>query len=436
MPMKPKKSITYQDCLKAMYGLRRFGIKLGLDIIENILTGLNNPQRQYACIHIAGTNGKGSVASYLGAILQQAGYQVGVYTSPHLIRFNERIAINQQPISDEAIVDAYLAVKNVHHGDREPTFFEYTTAMALHEFARQRVEWAVIETGMGGRLDATNVIQPIVSVITNISLEHRSYLGNTIDKIAIEKGGIIKPDTPVVTAVTQPSAITVLESLAAKQNAPLYRLKKDFRVRQNPDRSFTYTGLGHLWKNLRTSLPGAHQIKNAALAIATCEILNQNHTHLQENQIREGLEQTRWPGRLEVVSDTPVIILDGAHNLDASKQLAKYLTTDLKGRSITLVIGILDDKPYEAILHNLIPPCCRVVLTRPKIDRALPLDTLYQAASMMINNIERIADVSDAVNFAITTSAPDDVICVAGSLYVVGEAKAALSHVKDGVQHM
>lgn len=436
MPMKSKKSLTYQDCLQAMYRLHRFGIKLGLDTIGSILTGLNNPQRQYACIHIAGTNGKGSVAAYLGSILQQAGYRVGVYTSPHLIRFNERIVVNQQPISDEAIVNAYLAVKNVQYGDREPTFFEYTTAMALYEFARQQVAWAVIETGMGGRMDATNVIQPVVSVITNISLEHRSYLGNTIAEIAGEKGGIIKYEIPVVTAVSQPSAITVLEMLAAKQSAPLYRLKKDFRVRRNPDHSFSYSGLENIWKNMRTGLPGAHQISNAALALAACEILNRNHTHISLMQIQEGLEQTCWPGRLEVVSRAPMIILDGAHNLDASRKLAHYLATDLKGRKITLVIGILSDKPYEAILKNLISVCSRVILTCPEIDRALPIEILYQKAALLTDNIEQIKDVGRAVDFAISTSAPDDVICVAGSLYVVGEAKAALSHVTEGVQHM
>ena len=179
----------YKNCLQTMYGLRRFGIKLGLGTIRQILNGLENPQRQFYSIHVAGTNGKGSVAATLASILTSAGYKTGLYTSPHLVRFNERITIDNKHISDQHVVDAYHAVKQVHHGDREPTFFEFTTAMALFEFGRQKVDWAVIETGMGGRLDATNIIHPKLSIITNISVEHREYLGNTVRDIAGEKVG-------------------------------------------------------------------------------------------------------------------------------------------------------------------------------------------------------------------------------------------------------
>ena len=182
-----------------MYGLRRFGIKLGLTTIRKILKELGNPQQGYACIHVAGTNGKGSVASSLASILCQSGYKTGLYTSPHLVRFNERIQVNNRPISNKDVVAAYEAVRQVNFGRREPTFFEFATAMALYEFGRQQVDWAVIETGMGGRLDATNVIQPELSIITNISLEHRDYLGDTLSRIASEKAGIIKRRKPVVT---------------------------------------------------------------------------------------------------------------------------------------------------------------------------------------------------------------------------------------------
>jgi len=177
-----------------MYGLRRFGIKLGLSTIKNILKGLGNPQDNFECIHVAGTNGKGSVAAALASILHVAGYHVGLYTSPHLIRFNERIRINEQQITNDDVVAAYQAVRRVHYGQREPTFFEFATAMALYEFGRQNVDWAVIETGMGGRLDATNMIKPALSVITNVSLEHRDYLGNTLSQIAREKAGIPKDE--------------------------------------------------------------------------------------------------------------------------------------------------------------------------------------------------------------------------------------------------
>jgi len=436
MPMKSNPLTTYSDCLKSMYGLRRFGIKLGLSTIQQILTGLGNPQNRYACIHVAGTNGKGSVASFLASILKASGYKVGLYTSPHLVRFNERICVNNKQISDGNVVSAYRAVTEVHGLDREPTFFEYTTAMALYEFGRQAVDWAVIETGMGGRLDATNILQPVVSIITNVSLEHQGYLGKTLTEIAGEKGGIIKRNTPIVTAVSQPSAISVLERLASEMSAPLFRLKKDFRVRRNINRTFAYFGLDHVWRGVATSLTGSHQVENAALVLAACELLIRNNTTISLKQIQAGLDSTCWPGRLEVVSDQPMIILDGAHNLNASKELAKYLRTELRGRRITLVIGILEDKPYAAILEHLLPACSRVILTRPKIDRALPVETLYPIASAITADVQMVPDVSSAVALAVQNAQPEEVICVAGSLYVVGEAKAFLSQSEDTVQHM
>ena len=436
MPMKPNLPTTYSDCLKSMYGLRRFGIKLGLSTIQQILSALGNPQHRYACIHVAGTNGKGSVASFLASILNASGYKVGLYTSPHLVRFNERICVNNQQISDENVISAYRAVINVHDGDREPTFFEYTTAMALYEFERQAVDWAVIETGMGGRLDATNVLQPALSIITNVSVEHEAYLGKTLAEIAGEKGGIIKRNTPVVTAVSQPSAISVLENLASELSAPLFRLKKDFRVRRNTNHTFSYYGLDHVWRGITTSLTGSHQVENAALVLAACELLNRNDTIISLKHIQTGLDNTCWPGRLEVVSDHPMIILDGAHNLGACKKLAEYLKTELKDRRITLVIGILDDKPYTAILEYLLPVCSQVILTSPKIDRALPVDTLYTIAAALTADVRKIPDVSRAVAFAVQNAQPEDVICVAGSLYVVGEAKAFLNRSEEGVQYM
>jgi dihydrofolate synthase / folylpolyglutamate synthase len=434
--MKLNPPATYSDCLKSMYGLRRFGIKLGLSTIQQILSRLGNPQQRFACIHVAGTNGKGSVASFLAAILKASGYKVGLYTSPHLVRFNERICVNNEQISDENVVSAYRAVIDVHVGDREPTFFEYTTAMALYEFGRQGVDWAVIETGMGGRLDATNVLEPVVSIITNVSLEHQGYLGKTLAEIAGEKGGIIKRNTPVVTAVSQPSAISVLESLASDLSAPLFRLKKDFRVRRNADHSFSYYGLDHVWRGITTSLTGNHQVENAALVLAACELLIRGNTIISMEHIQTGLDNTHWPGRLEVVSDHPMIILDGAHNLNASKELAKYLRTELKGRRITLIIGILADKPYAAILGNLLPACSRVILTSPGIDRALSVDSLYPIAAAITTEVQKIPDVCSAIAFAVQNAQPDEVICVAGSLYVVGEAKAFLNQSKESVQYM
>lgn len=422
---------AYTACLDAMYSMRRFGIVLGLSTITNILEALGNPQHHFSAIHIAGTNGKGSIASALATILQQAGYRVGLYTSPHLIRFNERICVNGTPIADDAVVASWEAVKAVHQGDREPTFFEFSTAMAFHEFSRQGVDYAVIETGMGGRLDATNVVTPILSIITNISLEHKSYLGNTIAAIAAEKAGIIKSGIPVVSGVSQKSAKAVVEKTAAAQQAPLFQKGRDFRVRRSGTGRFSYTGIDHHWPGMRTGLAGAHQIDNASLVLAACELLKRDRANLSTEHIHEGLATNRWPGRLEVVSESPYVVLDGAHNLMAARRLSRFLNTALAGKRITMVAGILDDKPYQAILKDLVAPCARLIITQPKIDRALPPETLKDVARPLIAEIEIVSDVGDAVRHAIATAGPDDAVCVAGSLYVVGEAKAALEQTAD-----
>ena len=409
-----------------MYGLRRFGIKLGLATIRKILKGLDNPQESYACVHVAGTNGKGSVASALASILHLSGYKTGLFTSPHLVRFNERITVNNRPIPDRDVVTAYSAVKDVHYGKREPTFFEFSTAMALYEFGRQKVDWAVIETGMGGRLDATNIIKPALSIITNISIEHKEYLGNTIPLIAGEKAGIIKRRTPVVTGARKKEAISVIEEVAELKTAPLYRLGKDFKVRRHSSGAFTYYGIDHTWRELKIGLLGNHQVQNAALALAACEILNRKKIQLPLKSIRTGLAKMKWPGRLEVVSRDPFILLDGAHNLTAARNLAKYLSANLEKQDITLVIGMLDDKPYKAMLRSLVPISKRVILTRPKIDRGLPTQTLKIATKDLSPEVSIIPSVEKAVQHAVTTAGPRDVVCIAGSLYVVGEAKVAL----------
>ncbi len=418
-----QKSVSYQECLETMYRLRRFGIILGLDTIGKISEGLDDAHRKYKTVHVAGTNGKGSVSSALATILRLAGYKVGLYTSPHLVRFNERIQVNGEEISDKNVVRAYQAVRSVHYGDREPTFFEFSTAMAFYEFAKQKVDWAVIETGMGGRMDATNIIMPEASVITNISLEHQSYLGKTIAQIAGEKAGIIKPETPVITGVKQKSAIEVIRQTAQEQSAPVYRFREDFRVRRQKDGSFDYFGIDHQWKNIRTSLSGAYQTDNAALVMAACEALNQRGAKLSEDVIREGLLTNRWPGRLEVVQTSPYVILDGAHNLDAVKNLAKFLSSAFSRKKITLVIGILDDKPYKAMLGHLLPLCSKVIITQAKIDRALAPEKLYDIVKAQVKKVSMIPNVADAVQQAIDKAKADEVIVIAGSLYVVGEAK-------------
>ncbi|RJP82956.1 MAG: bifunctional folylpolyglutamate synthase/dihydrofolate synthase [Desulfobacteraceae bacterium] len=412
-----------------MYGLRRFGIILGLETTEAILRELGNPQDRFASVHIAGTNGKGSIASYLSTILREAGYNVGLYTSPHLVRFNERIKINHREITDQEVLEAYNAVKKVGYGDREPTFFEYTTAMAFYHFGHKDIDWAIIETGMGGRMDSTNVLKPAVSVISNISLEHQMYLGDTLEKIAAEKGGIIKNGTPVVTGVSQENVFAVLQNLADERSAPIYRLGMDFTAEETGRNRFTYHGIYEAWENLRTSLQGRHQIENAAIALSACEVLQMGYgkhpsVAIPVDTIRKGLLTTKWPGRLEKIMDSPLVILDGAHNLSAVENLSRYMEEELSERKITLVAGILGDKSYEAMLGNLLPHCTRVILTRSKIDRALDPLMMKPVAEKYISDVQIVNDVGEAVQHALKTVPKDEVICISGSLYVVGEARA------------
>jgi dihydrofolate synthase/folylpolyglutamate synthase len=412
-----------------MFSLRRFGIKLGLATIRRILANLGNPHRSYRCIHIAGTNGKGSVASNLAAILMRSGYRVGLYTSPHLVRFNERIKVDGRDITDADIVRLYRRVRRALPGGREPTFFEFTTAMALDEFARRNVDWAVIETGMGGRLDATNVLVPELAILTNISLEHREYLGRTLRQIAFEKAGIIKHRRPVVTGARQASVLEVIAHSAHRKSAPLYRLGSEFRVRRSNDGRFTYHGMDHVWRNMATGLHGGYQAENAALSLAACELLMKKAPRMSLASIREGLRSNRWPGRLELVCETPLVMFDGAHNLAAARELARHLTTHFQGRKITMVIGILDDKPYRAMLRRLLPRASRLIVTRAKINRALPPEKITAVAEKLVPDIRTIPDVGEALRFAMKTAPPQSLTLVAGSLYVVGEAKAALENV-------
>ncbi|MGD9211162.1 MAG: folylpolyglutamate synthase/dihydrofolate synthase family protein [Desulfobacteraceae bacterium] len=421
---------TYDNCLKEMFSLHRFGIKLGLDTIKDMLNILGNPHLSYRCIHIAGTNGKGSIASWLATILRDAGHRTGLYTSPHLVKFNERIQINGQPISDDRVVALYEAVLSSNKGERQATFFEFATAMALHEFALNKVEWAVIETGMGGRLDATNIIHPELTIITNISLEHKEYLGDTLSQIAEEKAGIIKHNIPVITGVTQNNVVRVIEDACHQQKAPCYRKGKDFRTRRKTNGHVDYYGIRTSFKDIVIKLVGNHQLDNAALVLAACEELIEQGIDLPEHIIQKGLSNNFWPGRLEKVLESPLVIFDGAHNLMAAKVLSDYLKNELKGISTTLVIGILDDKPYQTMLKTLVPSCQHIILTRPKINRALAPKKLLNVVNKIHSKAEIIDDVATAVQTAIERSQPSDAVCVAGSLYVVGEAKEAFAQLK------
>jgi dihydrofolate synthase/folylpolyglutamate synthase len=257
-------------------------------------------------------------------------------------------------------------------------------------------------------------------------MEHRDYLGNTLAQITREKAGIIKRGAPVVTAIKQKQALTVVHRVAGKESAPLYILGKNFKVRRHRAGEFCYYGIENTWHNMHTPLLGHYQVENAALAIAACELLNNDKAKISRKNIKNGLTKTRWPGRLEIVSENPFVILDGAHNLIAARNLAKFLSENLVDRRITLVVGILDDKPYGAMLKSLLPVCSRAIITRAKTDRALAPQRLYAVAKKIIPDVTMIPGVAAAVRQAVETASPDEVVCIAGSLYVVGEAKEAI----------
>ena len=423
---------AYQNCLNTIFKLGRFGIKLELDTVTNILELLNFPQKNYKTIHIAGTNGKGSIGTYLSSILSQSGYKIGFYTSPHLIKFNERFSINGQDVSDDEIVTAYQTVDAVDIGKRKATFFEIATAMAFYKFNQKKVDYAVIETGMGGRFDATNIITPEVSIISNLSIEHTDYLGHTIKDLAREKAGIIKDFKPVITGVTQTSGIEFIKKKAKEKSAPIYILRKDFSYRRNQNSSnFSYRGIYNNLKNLNTPLKGDHQKDNTALALAALELLQDksNNKIFTESNIKQGLKKAKWPGRLDYILDKPVTIIDGAHNKHASKVLADYLKKNFNKTRLTSVIGILDDKPYESMLKNLISTSDRIIFTKAKTGRSIDPLILKKACKKLTNaEITVIDDVGNACAYAINTSKDTDAVCIAGSLYVAGEAKEKIDN--------
>ncbi len=416
----------YERCLDSMYKLGRFGIILGLDTMKDLLERLGNPEKKFIVIHVSGTNGKGSVASYLNKILSLSGYRTGLYTSPHLVRFNERIQVNGEMVTDEEVVTSYNRVEAANTGERSGTFFELTTAMAFELFAERGVEVAIIETGMGGRLDATNIVTPVLSIITNVSLEHKDHLGDTIAKIAYEKAGIIKEGIPAIVGVRQASAIGVIEETAREINAPVIRLGRDIHIRRSA-KGFSCRCDDIALSHLTTSLLGHHQAENASLAVAACGILRkEDQFKITDEAITEGLATTFWPGRLERISNTPETIIDGAHNPAAIKVLVSYLEEEQKGREITLVTGILDDKSYQKMFAALLPLCRRVVLVQAKTERSIDPEIMRDDAIKYVTDVTVIRDIEEAVTSARASARPGELVLIAGSLYVAGEARHAL----------
>ena len=437
--------MTYAEAIQFLYGLRLFGAKFGLENTIQLAALAGNPQEKLRFIHVAGTNGKGSTCAMLDAIYRAGGWRVGLFTSPHLVSFRERIQVNRQLIPEADVVRLvqqlreYIAAgvppavepgilpggpspeskrtnllrahptgetpASTSGGTPNATFFEVITVMALKFFAEQKCDLVIWETGLGGRLDATNIVTPLASVITNIALDHQQWLGETLEKIAFEKAGIIKPGVPVITATDAPEALAVIEKIAEEKNAPLTRV-------QNAGRGT---------RNTEPSLPGEHQHLNAALALATVQLL-QRQVPVAEKKIQAGLANVNWPGRLQLVQrkNGREILLDGAHNVAGAKVLAEAIQKYFPHIECTLVIGIFQDKDWQHICDVLAPLAKKVVTVPVSSDRTADPHALAEECQRANPAAKPAACVSLAE--ALETTADDDFVIVTGSLYLVGEA--------------
>jgi dihydrofolate synthase/folylpolyglutamate synthase len=405
------------------FGLQKYGIKFGLSSTLRLLEHLGIPFEQGRYLHIAGTNGKGSVAAMVSAILTQAGHKVGLFTSPHLVRFQERYRLEDRDIPGARLLDLINAVRAVSDDTEPPTFFEFATAMAFLYFFQEGADPIILETGMGGRLDATNIVKPLVSVITNISRDHQEFLGESLLAIAGEKAGIIKAGAPLVTFACQKLVLSLFRRRCQELNAPMYVGGRDFRARCRRNGRFSYEGLDLKLDDLTAGLPGRHQYGNAAVALAVLELLNRGEFNITEASIREGLRHTRWPGRMEQVAQDPRVILDGAHNPAAALTLAQALKTGHQNGRLILVMGVMADKDMDAILGRLLPLAQTVVFTQPRYFRAAtPKDLAARSRAHQVE-VFMIPRVAEAVRAAQSLAGPQDRIVVTGSLYTVGEAK-------------
>ena len=429
--------MPYQETIDYLFGLQKHGIKFGLSNSRRLMGLMGDPHLRFRSVHIAGTNGKGSTAAFLAGMLLAAGHRVGLYTSPHLVSFTERIRINNIPVTEDRVIGLaervrtrYESLPAAEGGALTPTFFEVTTAMAFTCFAEERVDVAVVEAGMGGRLDATNVIMPMVSVITNIDVEHTEYLGDTIEKIAGEKAGIIKPGVPVVTGAVQPEAIAVIERMAAAAGSPVHRMPNDFGAAPRsagPEQAFDYRGIGTRLVDLRIGMRGQHQIGNACLALAAAECVGKGGMAVPDAAIRTGLANTVWEGRLERVAERPDIFLDGAHNPASARVLADAVRELRQGyRRLVLVIGVLMDKDCRGIVSQLAPLADRIIVTKPHYSRALDVRSLAAELGAFPGRVDSAETVAEAIGLARQGAAENDLILITGSLYTVGDARAAL----------
>jgi len=434
--------VDYREALQWIHSRERFGIKPGLDRIRCILEEFSNPHRELKVIHIGGTNGKGSTAAFAASILRQAGFKTGLYTSPYLENFTNRMAVDGRDVAAEILASLVEEVKPIVErcGDREdlgpPTEFEVVTALALLYFARSKVDYLVLEVGLGGRLDATNAVDsPLVSVITNVSLEHTDILGDTVAKIAAEKAGIIKKGVPALTASTDPEALEVLMRVAREHRAPLFRMGLDYTVvpgeRSLKGQFFDFSGGKASFKKLFIPLLGEHQIQNAGTALAALELAGLS---LPAETLRRGLEATAWPGRLEILRETPPVVIDAAHNPDSMHSLSRAMEDYFPGVQRVVVLGILGDKAIPEMLKYIVPAGHRFVVTRAlhPTRAAEPEAVAAEVRRLTGKPVEALADLTAALRRGRDLAAAEGgALFITGSFYTISEARRLI--VEEGV---
>lgn len=421
--------MTYAASLQFLYGRQMHGIRLGLDTVESLLNRIGRPHRSYPTFHIGGTNGKGSTAAMVASMFQAAGYRVGLYTSPHLIDFRERIRVDGELIAHGAVVDWTERLHAAMGQTLDPTFFEFTTAMAFGYFAQMNVDVAVIEVGMGGRFDATNVLTPLVSVVTNVTLDHEAHLGRTIPAIAFEKAGIIKPHVPVVVGNVNPDAWDVIEHAAVHHRGCTYRWGRAFRTAGDPLTGFDYAGMTVAYTNLVCPLAGRHQLENAGCALALGELASQRGFLLSEAAVHSGLRRVSWEGRLELIERGPDLVLDGGHNPAAGAVVAEYLSryrAQHPVARIIVVVGLMRDKDRTGFFNAILPVVNEVVATHVQMARAATLEEIQETLEGWPGMVHSASTAGEAVAMARRIAEPQDLICVTGSLMLVGEVKALL----------
>ena len=419
---------SYFQTLERIYNLRGGMIDLRLDRMERALALFDHPEKKYPSLHIAGTNGKGSTSAMLHRMLSLAGYRTALYTSPHLISFTERMRIGDSEISQDDVVTLADEVRRRTEAAEVPlTFFEFVTVMAFLYFARQQVEIAVIEVGLGGRLDATNLVSPLVSLITTISKDHQAYLGPDELSIAREKGGIIKPAVPVVFGKMSPEVSHLLKTMAEVRLSPSYFLGVDFGFSLKNEGLFDYTGIKQHYSNLALGLRGRHQRANAAVALATLELIADRYS-VSEQARRDGLATVQWPGRLEVMRERPLVIIDGAHNSEGVQALVSELNELRRGRRIKLLFAAMADKEWELMIAALGKAVDEIIFTRVSMERSAAPEAL---AEKLAAGIPRrvISDPRLALRTLLDEARDSDIVVVAGSLYLLGEIRPLLQNI-------